>query len=97
MPGWFWLSCSIVLLLLAILDYALLWRMRRGGDPDGGWFSPFTLAAQGAFATFAALYAASLALEDFPAAGAIVAGELAFLVLMAIGAAADWSRSRGRG
>ncbi len=61
-----WLACIVVLILLACLDCFLLWRLsfRFGptnpvGSRDGllfGFLSPFTLATQGGFALFAALY-----------------------------------------
>ena len=83
-----WTLCVVVLLLLAVVDFWTLWRQRRGEQRDG-WFSGFTLAAQGCFAVFAALYLAPRAFQEFSTEDAVMYGELLFLLLMVVGFLAD--------
>lgn len=87
-----WAACFAVLILLAIVDLVALWRISARETKRFGWFSPFTLACQAAFAVFAAFHAAPKAFEGFSSADAILYAELAFLTLMVAGAVADWFR-----
>ncbi len=96
MTNWFWLSCSIVLFVLAIVDYWTLWNLRNTAETRSLVFSPFTLAAQGAFAVFAGLFTMSLAVDNFQSGDFIMYGELVFLALMTFGGIADWRSRRSR-
>ena len=91
-----WAACFVVLILLACIDYIALWRIKSEESKLKGWFSPFTLACQGAFAVFAAFHIASKAFEGFSLSDAIMYAELVFVVLMAAGAMVDWSKRRAR-
>ena len=97
-----WLVCFIVLILLACIDYFLLWKLSFGDgstSTDGNahrflapFLSPFTLASQGAFAVFAALYIAEKALQGFAMSEAIKYSELLFLLLMLLGVVVGWMK-----
>lgn len=89
----FWAACFVVLILLACIDYIALWRTRSEKSKLKGWFSPFTLGCQGAFAVFAAFHIAPKAFEGFSSSDAIMYAELVFLVLMIGGALIDTMRT----
>jgi hypothetical protein len=91
-----WALCVVVLMLVACIDYIALWRIKSEESKLMGWFSPFTLACQGAFAVFAAFHIAPKAFQGFAPADAIMYAELAFLLLMTLGAVIDWSNRRTR-
>ena len=89
-----WAICFVVLLLIACMDFFVLWKERSVEWQADLWFSPFTLACQGAFSVLAAFYIAPQAFEDFSSSNAIQYAELVFLLLMVVGGWADWSRWR---
>ena len=97
-----WLLGFVLLIFLAGLDYFMLWKLSFGrgspsADRDGHHFfapflSPFTLASQGAFAVFAALYVGEKAFQGFATSEAIKYSELVFLLLMVLGAIVGWTK-----